>query len=171
MCTDKGVYLSSLAPNPDGNTASRKLKQVSKIYESKVKFMQTYRQLLFIVGSDLIEETADFSPKQVTVLKENSSQILARLRFNESVVFFKIHATILIVSAGGGLYIFSLTNFKKVESLQCNSIFQTYMSMVHGTDDVEIFRIVFTDPSNVGRLNIFSCKQTTSLTTISFVHS
>jgi hypothetical protein len=63
------------------------------------------------VGSDLIEETNDFSSKQVTVMKENSTHILARLRFNEDIVFFKIEATILIVSAAGGLYIFSLKTF------------------------------------------------------------
>jgi len=30
--------------------------------------MQVYRKILFIVGSELIEETKDFSAKQVTVI-------------------------------------------------------------------------------------------------------
>ena len=44
-------------------------------------------------------------------------KILARMKFNEEIVYFKIQATILIVSAGGGLYIFDLATFKKLESL------------------------------------------------------
>ena len=109
--------MTSLAPHPNGNPASRKVKQVSKLYDKKVKFMQVYRKILFIVGSELIEETRDFSAKQVTVIHQNNSKILARLRFNEEIVFFKIMCTVLIVSAGGGLYIFSLQTFKKMESL------------------------------------------------------
>jgi len=50
-------------PNPDGNPASRKIKDISKIYNNKVKFMQIYKELLFIVGSELNEVTNDFSPK------------------------------------------------------------------------------------------------------------
>ena len=57
-----------MAPNPDGNPASRKIKQVSKLYGEKVKFMQVYRRILFIVGSELTEESRDFSAKQVTVI-------------------------------------------------------------------------------------------------------
>ena len=63
MCTNKGVFLTSLAPNPDGKPESRKIKQVSKIYDNKVKFMQIYKQILYIVGSELNEETHDFSTK------------------------------------------------------------------------------------------------------------
>ena len=119
MCTNKGVFLTSLAPNPDGKPESRKIKQVSKIYDKTVKFMQIYKQILFIVGSDLnVEDNKnDFSAKQLTIIQENNSKILARLRFNEDIVFFKIQQTILIVSAGGGLYIFDLSTFKKLESL------------------------------------------------------
>lgn len=50
-------------------------------------------------------------------MQEKNSKILARLKFNEAIVFFKIENTALIVSAGGGLYIFSLKTFKKIESL------------------------------------------------------
>ena len=162
------MFLTSLAPHPDGNPASRKVKQVSKLYGEKVKFMQVYRRILFIVGSELIEENRDFSAKQVTVIQQNDSKILARLRFNEEIVYFKLQATILIVSAGGGLYIFCLRTFKKMESLQCNSVFQTYMQMKpdcsspHG-QQVDIFRIVYSDPSQDGVINIFSCKSLLSL--------
>ena len=92
MCTNKGVFLTSLAPNPDGKPESRKIKQVSKIYDKTVKFMQIYKQILFIVGSDLNAEDNknDFSPKQLTIIQEKNSKILARLRFNEDIVFFKI---------------------------------------------------------------------------------
>ena len=121
--------------------------------------MQIYKQLLLIVGSELNEETADFSPKQITVLHENSEKILARMKFNDSIVYFKICATILIVSAGGGLYIFDLATFKKLESLQCNSVFQTYMRMNKNDESkVDIFRIIFCDPSLPGQIKIFSCK-------------
>ena len=146
-CTNKGVFLTSLAPNPDGNPASRKIKQVSKLYGDRVKFMQVYRKILFIVGSELIEETRDFSAKQVTVIQQNNSKILARLRFNEEIVFFKIMCTVLIVSAGGGLYMFCLRSFKKMESLQCNSVFQTYMEKrANSANDVGTFRIIYSDP-------------------------
>lgn len=159
MCTNKGVFLTSLGPNPDGKPESRKIKQVCKIYDNKVKFMQLYKQILFIVGSEVNIETADFSAKQLTIMQEKNSQILARLKFNEEIIFFKIQATILIVSAGGGLYIFDMQTFKKLESLQCNSTFGTYMSTMKNDDSkVDIFRIVYTDPSSEGRLNIFSCK-------------
>ena len=70
-----------------------------------------------------MDETSDFSAKQVTVIQLDNSKILARLRFNEEILFFKIQDTVLIVSAGGGLYIFCLKTFKKLESLQCNSVF------------------------------------------------
>ena len=53
----------SMAPNPDMSPASRKLKKVTKIYNERVKFMQTYKQILFIVGSEMNEETHDFSTK------------------------------------------------------------------------------------------------------------
>lgn len=43
---------------------------------------------MFIVGSDLTPPTKDFSPKQITVMRENTSQILARLKFNETIIFF-----------------------------------------------------------------------------------
>ena len=92
MCTNKGVFLTSLAPNPDGKPESRKIKQVSKIYDKTVKFMQIYKQILFIVGSDLnVEDNKnDFSAQQLTIIQEKNSKILARLRFNEDIVFFKI---------------------------------------------------------------------------------
>lgn len=63
-CTNKGVFLTSLAPSPDGNPASQKIKQVSKIYDKRVKFMQLYKKILFIVGSELMEDEkeTDFSP-------------------------------------------------------------------------------------------------------------
>ena len=80
-------------------------------------------------------------------MQENNSKILARLKFNEEIIFFKIQKTILIVSAGGGLYIFDLKTFKKLESLQCNSTFATYMSMMNNEQSkVDIFRIIYTDP-------------------------
>ena len=85
--------------------------------------MQLYCKILFIVGSQLMAETNDFSAKQVTVIQQDNSKILARLRFNEEILFFKLEGTVLIVSAGGGLYIFCLKTFKKLESLQCNSVF------------------------------------------------
>ena len=92
-------------------------------------------------------------------MQENNSKILARLKFNEEIVFFQIQKTILIVSAGGGLYIFDLKTFEKLESLQCNSTFATYMSCMQNDDSkVDIFRIIYTDPGQEGRLNIFSCK-------------
>ena len=134
MCTNKGVFLTSLAPSPDGKPESRKIKQVSKIYDNKVKFMQIYKQILYIVGSELNEETADFSTKQLTIMQERNSKILARLKFNEEIVFFRIQFTILIVSAGGGLYIFDLGTFKKLESLQCNSTFATYLRTMKNDD-------------------------------------
>lgn len=62
MCTNKGVFITSLAPNADGLPESRKIKNVRKIYDNKVKFMQIYKQILYIVGSDG-EETKDFSAK------------------------------------------------------------------------------------------------------------
>lgn len=119
------------------------------------------------MGSDLNAETNDFSAKQVTVMKQNNSKILARLKFNEEIIYFKIQARILIISAGGGLYIFCTRSLTKLESLQCNSVFQTYMSMVPGTDqNVDMFRIVYSDPAQEGRLSIFSCKCTLFLNLI-----
>ena len=82
--------MTSLAPSPDGKPESRKIKQVSKIYDNKVKFMQIYKQILYIVGSELNEETHDFSTKQLTIMQERNSKILARLKFNEEIVFFRI---------------------------------------------------------------------------------
>ena len=78
-------------------------------------------------------------------------------------MYFKLQATILIVSAGGGLYIFCLRTFKKMESLQCNSVFQTFMQtklsrISSEGEQVDIFRIVYSDPSQDGTINIFSCK-------------
>jgi len=55
--------------------------------------MQLYKKILFIVGSELTEDEneKDFSPNQVTIMQQNDSRrILARLRFNEPIVFFKI---------------------------------------------------------------------------------
>ena len=48
---------------PSGDPTAAKLKQVTKIYNSKVKFVQTYKQILYIVGSDLVPSSNDFSPK------------------------------------------------------------------------------------------------------------
>ncbi len=48
--------MTSLAPNPDGNPSSRKIKQISKIYDRPVKFMQLYKQLLLVVGSEMTDE-------------------------------------------------------------------------------------------------------------------
>lgn len=89
-CTNMGVYLTSLVPNPDLSADTRKFKQVSLIYKDKVKFMQIYKQILYIVGSKDIEESNDFSTKQITVMQQNNSKILARLKFNEEIIFFKI---------------------------------------------------------------------------------
>ena len=111
------------------------------------------------MGSDLLPETRDFNPKQVTVMEEKSQKILARLRFNEDIVFFKIEETILIVSAGGGIYVFCLKTFKKIESLQCNSMFQTFLTTMPGDkDSVDVFRVVFTDPNGEGKLCLYTCK-------------
>ena len=158
MCTNKGVFITSLAPNADGLPESRKIKNVRKIYDNKVKFMQIYKQILYIVGSDG-EETKDFSAKQLTIMEEKNAKILARLKFNEEIVFFKIMGKVLIVSAGGGLYIFDIETFKKLESLQCNSTFACHMDyMKYDDSKVDVFRIVYTDPGQEGLLNIFSCK-------------
>jgi hypothetical protein len=110
------------------------------------------------VGSEKNEEKdlKDFSPCQVTVMAKGDRKVLAKIRFNEPIIYFKIEGSILIVSAGGGLYVFSLENFKKIESLQCNSMFQTYMS--ENQNQVDIFRIIYQHPNEDGVLNIFSCK-------------
>jgi len=63
-----GVYLTSLVPNPDLGADTRKFKQMSLIYKDKVKFMQIYKQILYIVGSKDTEENNDFSTKQITVM-------------------------------------------------------------------------------------------------------
>ena len=52
--------------------------------------MQIYKQILYIVGSKDIEESNDFSTKQITVMQQNNPKILARLKFNEEIIFFKI---------------------------------------------------------------------------------
>ena len=79
-------------------------------------------------------------------MQERNSKILARLKFNEEIVFFRIQHTILIVSAGGGLYIFDLGTFKKLESLQCNSTFATYLRTMKNDDSkVDVFRIIYSD--------------------------
>ena len=152
--------MTSLAPSPDGDPASQKLKQVSKVYADRVKFLQIYGRMLYIVGSELHEETKDFSSKQVTVMQQSDCKILARLRFNEEIVFFKIQAQILIVSSGGGLYIFSLRNMKKIESLHCSAVFASFMSMAPDSkgDQFDFLRLIYSDPNEVGRLSIYSCK-------------
>ena len=49
-----------------------------------------YRQIMYVVGSDLMPSTNDFSPKQTTVMTQDSHNILARLKFNEDIISFKI---------------------------------------------------------------------------------
>ena len=76
----------------------------------------------------------------------DSSRILARLKFNDDIVFFQIKEEVLIVSVGGSLFIFSLKTLTKLETLQCSSIFETFMTM--RTDDyqdcaVDVFRIIY----------------------------
>ena len=90
-------------------------------------------------------------------MQQNNSKIVARLRFNDEIILFKLHAQILIVSSGGGLYIFSLHNMQKIESLQCSSVFASFMSiMPNSRHQVDCFRIIYSDPGNRGKLNIYS---------------
>lgn len=84
------MFLTTLIANPSQDHSAPRLKHVSKIYDGQVKFMQMYKKILFIVGSDLEPPTKDFSPKQITVMREQSSQILARLKFNDTIIFFQI---------------------------------------------------------------------------------
>ena len=95
--------------------------------------MQTYKQILFIVGSNLEPASKDFSSKQITVMRAaNSAQILARLKFSDQIVFFQIQGEVLIISSGGGLYIFCLKTLQKLQTFQCNSVFQTFLKLKDG---------------------------------------
>ena len=50
-CTENGVYLTTLGKKNNDGSRQKVTKQLT---DMKVKFLQVYKQLLFIVGSDLM---------------------------------------------------------------------------------------------------------------------
>ncbi len=67
--------------------------------------------------TDEKDQADEFWDCQVTIMAKGDRKVLAKIKFNEPIVFFKIHGGILVASAGGGLYVFCLETLKKLESL------------------------------------------------------
>jgi hypothetical protein len=71
------------------------------------------------------------------------------------------------------MYMFCIATLQKIESLQCSSVFATYMTMHTESEEssVDVFRVIYTDPQASSRVNVFNCKSNIICPTSAFFNS